>query len=148
MSRASVRAEIANQLTTALLADDIQVTVGSALNDVPLEGVWLWDPESTLIGIDSLAGVGAAVRDDRYRFEIRVVSAIPGRSAIEAEARVNYLLDVIESSIIENRDAQDTPGVISILPVEVQGPMTGPTTEGVTSLMSLTVEVHERKGPT
>lgn len=147
MSRATVRRELAGQLGEALLSEDVPVALGSASNDVPLEGVWLWDPVSTPIDITALAGANTAVRDDIYRFQIRVVTATPGRDSIEAEQRVNDLVDIIEESIIEQRSSQLSPGVISILPVDLEGPLTGPTTEGVISAMYLTVEVHERKGP-
>jgi hypothetical protein len=147
VSRASVRRELADQLQSALLTEDVSVTVGSASTDVPHEGVWLWDPVTSTIEVPALAGGTSAIRDDIYSFQIRVVTAVPGRDAIEAEQRVNDLTDIIEESVIVNRASQLGSNVLSILPADLQGPITGPTPEGVMSAMYLTIEVHERKGP-
>jgi len=146
MSRSSVRLDLQALLEDGLSGMDIEVTLGSASNETPAEGVWMWDPEESDLEFSLLAGAGTTM-DDIWSFSLVIVSDRPGYGAADAESRVQAIADVCLDVILDNRNLDGNDEVLSMLPTSMRGPITGPTTEGALSAIHLTIEIHERTGP-
>lgn len=139
--RTAVKTELLTQISAEDALDKVQVGPGfpAELED---ESVWV----NRITGKVTLpvGKAGRRARDDKFTITFVFMSARPGDSAEESEARVEGFYSALEDVLAADFKLGGIDGLESAVMGNVEGPVTDPTTEGHASFMAADVDCHAR----